>query len=143
MKIKTVLKDLGKVFLKKVGWTISRVDLTMEGCLQRCIKKCPNINSVIDVGAAIGGWSKMALKYLPEAQYLLIEAQTAHKLHLEELKKMNPKVQFTLAAAGNKLGKVYFNNSALLGGLASEKPFGKNCIEVPMTTIDSEVKKKD
>lgn len=130
-----------KKLLKRIGYTVSSVDLTMEGCLERCLKKYPDINSVIDVGAAVGGWSKMTLQYLPEAQYLLIEAQTTHKVHLERLKKRHSNVQFTLAAAGNRTGKIYFNISNLFGGVASEKPFDNNCIEAPVTTIDIEVQK--
>ena len=48
-----------------------------------------------------------------------------------------------MAAAGNREGKIFFDNIALLGGLAAEKPFDKNCIEVPVTTIDIEIRKNN
>jgi hypothetical protein len=31
----------------------------------------------------------------------------------------------------------------LFGGLASKTPFDKNCIEVPVVTIDNEIKKRN
>ena len=137
------ITQLFKNGLKKIGIIISRQDLSMEGCFERSIHRGIDINSVIDVGAAVGGWSQMVLKYLPNAQYLLIEAQEAHLASLEKLQSNHAKIDIVLAAAGNREGKIYFNNQDLFGGLASEMPFEKHSIEVPVTTIDIEVKKKN
>ncbi len=48
-------------------------------------------------------------------------------------------VQYKIAAAGDKEGTIFFDNSDLFGGLASEEPFEASNIEVPMTTVDLEV----
>jgi len=139
--IQLKIKSSISIFLKKLGYSISSVDLSMEGCFKRCINRGVKINGVIDVGAAVGNWSKMALKYLPQAQYLLIEAQLAHQPALEALKKKHANIHFITAAAGNRLGKVYFDNKNLLGGQVLEKPVPSDCIEVPVTTIDAAIKK--
>jgi FkbM family methyltransferase len=83
------------------------------------------------------------MEYYPNAQYLMIEAQDAHKNDLEKLKTENNNVDYVLAAAGNREGTIYFDNESLFGGLASETPFEKNCIEVPVTSIDKEIKKRN
>jgi FkbM family methyltransferase len=115
----------------------------MAGGLQRCLDRGLNVNTIIDVGASNSSWSRMCMEYYPNAKYLMIEAQDAHKNDLEKLKTENNNVDYVLAAAGNREGTIYFDNESLFGGLASETPFEKNCIEVPVTSIDKEIKKRN
>jgi len=140
------MKKLVKFGLKKLGYKIQLIpkiesEFTMEGALQRCLNRGLEINTVIDVGASDGRWSRMCMNFLPKAKYLLIEAQEAHQAGLDKLKAENKNVDYALAAAGGKEGKIYFDNSGLFGGLASETPFENNCIEVPVITIDGEVER--
>lgn len=113
---------------------------TMDNCIQRCVTRGIKINTVIDIGASNGCWSNMCMKHFPDAKYLLIEAQTAHQNALNLFQNQHKNVDYIIAAAGNKIGTIFFDNSDLFGGLASEKKM-KNCIEVPVTTIDQEIKK--
>lgn len=142
-KIKQLISSLGYELVptgsKNTDLTYK---LTMEGGLHRCVQRGLEINTVIDVGAAIGDWTNISLNFLPQAEYLLIEAQVAHRESLEIVKKKHEKVDYIIAAAGNREGKIYFDNSALFGGLASEEAFEGNCIEVPVTTIDLQVTQK-
>lgn len=139
-----MLSELVKSTFKQFGFRISRIqeELTMEGALKRCTNRGLNVNSVIDVGASDGRWSKSCMDFLPNAKYLLVEAQDAHRNSLEKFKTEHPNADFVIAAAGGKEGKIYFDNGDLLGGLASETPFEKNCIEVPVITIDDEIKRR-
>lgn len=142
-----MIKNIVKRGFEKLGYRIQKIpaiesQFTMEGALKRCLNRGITIHSVIDVGASDGRWSRLCMKYLPNAKYLLIEAQEAHKAGLDKLKAENDKVDYVLAAAGRRKGKIYFDNSGLFGGLASETPFEKNCIEVPVVTIDEEVKQR-
>ena len=139
-----MVKKIVKSLLKKYGYTIkssSIPELTMDGAIKRCVERGLKVNSVIDVGASNGSWSRICMNHIPNAKYLLIEAQEPHKTELEKFKSGHNNVDFVLAAAGHKTGKIYFNNSDLLSGVASETPFANNCIEVPVTTIDIEIKK--
>ena len=61
---------------------------------------------------------------------------------METFKKEKSNVEYILAAAGSREGKIYFDNSGLLSGLASETPFANNCIEVPVVKIDNEIQKQ-
>ncbi len=81
------------------------------------------------------------MKHYPSAFYHLIEAQEPHKADLEAFKQKNKNVNYVLAAAGNKVGEIYFDNGGLFGGLASDTPLEQNHIVVPVTTIDVEIAK--
>jgi len=115
---------------------------TMEGALLRCKERGLNINTVIDVGASNGQWSEICLKYFPNAYYLLIEAQKPHEKALEQFQSKFRNSEYLMAAAGKQYGEIYFDASDLFGGLASETPFDKNCIKVPVVTVDGEVAKR-
>jgi len=141
--IKTILKKAFSSF----GYTISKhsedSDLTMNAALARCVKRGLDVNTVIDVGASDGRWSRDCMKHIPNAKYLLIEAQEPHKSALDNFRREKTNVDYVLAAAGHKEGKIYFDNSALFGGLASNTPFDEGSIEVPVVTIDHEIKKRN
>ena len=112
----------------------------MKKALERLVVHKFDIATVIDVGASDGRWSIECMNSFPNARYHLIEAQ---KGHLKSLKKFEEDYQngsYVLAAAGDKIGTVYFNNDNLFGGIASKNRI-KNGIEVPVVTIDYEVEK--
>ena len=116
---------------------------TMFEALQRCKNRGIKINTVIDIGASDGRWSRKCMESYPSANYFLVEAQEPHKPGLDLLVKENEKVQYILAAAGNKQGELFFHNNSLFGGVASENPFSNNCIVVPSTRIDDEIEKRN
>ena len=118
-------------------------DLTMEGAISRCAERGLKINTVIDVGASNGSWSRICMKYFPDAYYLLIEAQEPHLPGLIQFKTEFKNSDYVLAAAGNRIGEIYFDNSGLFGGLASETPFENNCIVVPVITINNQIKERN
>lgn len=142
----SAFKQTVKAFLKKFNLYYRPVNVempfTMQGALDRCISRGIKINTVIDVGASNGCWSELCLKQLPKANYLLIEAQEPHKKELEVFIASHKSAEFVIAAAGNRQGKIYFDNGGLFAGIASEEPLVTNCIEVPVTTIDHEVKER-
>lgn len=97
------------------------------------------VASVIDVGASDGRWSEVAMRFYPEPQYLLIEAQELHRKELNAFCLAHPNANFVLAAAGDRRGEIYFDDSDPFGGLASHEPTEKAKKLVPVTTIDDEV----
>ena len=147
------IKSIVKSIFVKLGFEFKRIqkldqyelkfDLSMKGALLRCVQRGLKVNSVIDIGASNGSWSDICLKYIPNASYLLIEAQEAHKESLQIFKNNHNNVDYIISAAGSYEGEIYFDNTGLFGGLASETPFEENCIRVPVITIDSEVKKNN
>jgi FkbM family methyltransferase len=90
------------------------------------------------VGASNGSWSKRALSIWPEARVLLIEAQPGHRAALDA-----SGMDYVLAAAGEHEGETHFDATDLMGGVASPLLTGPADIIVPMTTIDSEVGRRN
>lgn len=114
-------------------------DCTMAAALARAARRGLNINSVIDVGASDGAWTRLAMEAFPGRDYLLIEANPIHAPALEALSRQCAGVRVVHAAAGEKPGKLYFNNSTALGGAASRQPLSEAHTVVDAVTVDQEV----
>jgi len=112
---------------------------TMEGAIARLKNRDYSINTVLDIGASNGSWSKMVIEYYPNAYYFLFEAQNPHEAKLIEFTRNYPNSSYVLAAAGEREGEIFFDNGDLFGGLASEDPLEGTCIVVPVTTVAREV----
>jgi FkbM family methyltransferase len=113
-----------------------RTSPTMEGALIRATLRRLHIETVIDVGASTGIWTLLAMNYFPRAQYMLIEAQTVHESSLQALTREKDNVRYVLSAAGEKVGRIFFDDSNPFSGRASPYPLTGGDIEVPVTTID-------
>jgi FkbM family methyltransferase len=131
--------------VRKVGYQLRPVSagpITMEAALSHFAGRIP-VSTVIDVGASNGCWTEQALRRWPNATYLLIEAQRVpHEPELARLKRRHPRVEYVLAAAGNRVGTIHFDASDPFAGRASEQPLGGKDIEVPVTTLDAEVSRR-
>ncbi|GAB4110569.1 MAG: hypothetical protein OHK0057_37410 [Thermoflexibacter sp.] len=88
-------------------------NFTMPKAIERVAQRGIEINTVINVGASDGRWSENCIMHYPQANYLLIEAQQAHEKGLLAFKARYPKASYVIAAAGNKQGEIYFDNSDL------------------------------
>lgn len=111
---------------------------TMNGALQSLVRIHP-VNTIIDIGASSGIWSKMAMKHYPKAEYLLIEAQPVHEQALIAFTREYPNTRYALSAAGETHGQIYFDAGDPYSGQASYTPYPKNNITVPVVTVDDEV----
>lgn len=100
------------------------------------------INTVIDIGASNGMWSKEVMPTYPQANYFLIEANSYHENNLKNFAKRHSNVDYIIAAAGDTVGEIYFDTSSPFGGIASHEK-RENFVAVPVITIDSLVKDKN
>lgn len=113
----------------------------LKDAIARLAARGPDLfNTVIDVGASNGSWSRELMSGYPSANYLLIEAQPVHEPVLKEFCTRHKNAQYVLAAAGESDGEIFFDASDPFGGLASHVPFEQHCIRVPMIAIDSLVR---
>ncbi len=110
-----------------------------DRALERRRRRGTPVASVIDIGASDGRWSDVAMRHYPDAEYLLIEAQECHRRRLEAFCSVRHNANFVLAAAGDRRGEIYFDDSQPLQGLASHVPTEQAKKLLPMTTIDAEV----
>lgn len=119
-------------------WQIFHLASTARA-LERITRRGIRIGTVIDVGASNGCWSEVCMRYLPDARYVLFEAQPGHTGELEEFCRHHANARYLLAAAGNEDGFCYFDDSDPFGGLASNEA-NENCrTKLPMVRLDSVV----
>lgn len=99
------------------------------------------MRSIIDVGASNGSWSSKFKRIYPKAHFHLIEANPVHRNSLETFVRDHQPASFSLVAAGDRPGAGYFHYSEAnpFGGVASHTARDKECLKVPMVTLDDEV----
>lgn len=142
-KVLTKLFSFAGYKIIRIGREEERLlsEFSQEGALFRASKMGIDVNTVIDVGASDGRWSRVCRNYFPNAGYLLIEAQQAHEEGLKEFCRINHKSLYVLCAAGERDGELNFDSTALFGGLASPMPFKENNLVVKSCKIDTLVER--
>lgn len=139
-------KKIANTFLRPLGVELIRrqASTSWRSSFERLKERNIVFNSVIDVGASNGKWSLELAVTFPQAKYLLIEAQSIHENTLQDLVRKKNNFAYRLAAAGDKEGAVFFDAAEPFGGQASHQPLDKETVvELPMTTVDVEVKRSD
>lgn len=144
MNIHQLLARVGNSIFRKFGYEVGYYSesMSLHAALSRVSSRALDIQTVIDVGASDGRWAKVAMTFFPQAAYLLIDANKVHLPKLEKFKNEHRQVDFVIAAAGDTVGEIYFDNSDPLGGLASHEPLAGSSITVPVTTVDTQVQAK-
>ena len=111
----------------------------MEGLFRALHARKHQFRTVIDIGASNGSWSEELMRYFPDRQYLLVEAQAIHEPALRDYCARHSNAQYVLAAAGERAGKIYFETSDdPFGGAAAAGP-GSGRVEVPVVNLDDEI----
>lgn len=109
---------------------------TLAGFLARLSRYKIHFETVIDVGASNGMWTRDVIQHFPERNYFLVEARREHEPALAAFTAENPRVRYTICAAADKPGEVHFHAGDLFGGLAAHTPFSEHDIVVPSRTLD-------
>lgn len=94
------------------------------------------IETVLDVGASNGCWSRVCARHFPQAKYVLFEPQACHRKGLTRFAS-SANATVVEKAVGPSDGTTYFEASDPFGGVLADRP--EDNIEVPMTSIDSTV----
>jgi FkbM family methyltransferase len=137
-----LIKRTVRAYLDRQGFDLifKNDQLSLDSAMRR--RRDVEVQSVIDVGASDGRWSKRMMKHYPQARYLLVEAQeAAHGDGLRRFKAAHANVDYALSAAGDRDGEIYFDASMPFGGQASTTPYPLNNIVVPMATLDTLVRR--
>jgi len=147
MRTLPAIKRLIQRTLGRLGYRIVRVDsasnrCTMEGAFGALKSRGVPFNTVVDIGASNGSWSDALMRHFPDSRYLLIEAQPAHEPALREYCARHANVEFVLAAAGDRVGSIFFDAAEPLSGQASYTRTEAANVELPVTTVDREVKSR-
>src|SRR5207237_806268 len=131
--------------LARLGYRLTPLDgplgrSTMDDALHAIARRGHEFRAVVDIGASNGSWSASLMRHFPACRYLLVEAQPVHEPALREFCARHANAQFVLAAAGDRAGRIHFDAAQPLSGQASNTPFAANNIEVPVVTLDSELR---
>jgi FkbM family methyltransferase len=119
--------------------------LTHLAALERVLERGVEIATVIDLGAAGGGWSSsMKQGPLPHCRFHLIEAQPRWREQLEQSVAAVPDLSFTHAAVAERDGECWFQipDANPYGGRAYESESTDGLVRVPAVCIDSEVERQ-
>ena len=147
-KLVKILRLNIQSFLGKFGLALVRLSPpsqstfargSMRGAMQALAQQQIPIQTIVDIGASDGHWAEMTMEFFPKINYLLIEAQAVHQEKLEAFIVDHPSAQYCLAAAGDKVGRIFFDAGNPFGGQASYEPYAQNNIEVEVTTVDTQV----
>jgi FkbM family methyltransferase len=111
---------------------------TFDGALDRLRLRQIPVSTVIDVGASDGRWSQELMRVYPDAAYLLIEANAVHRPGLDRFCHRHGNARYTIAAAADQRGTVYFDATDPFGGVAAASAREEHFISLPSTTIDAE-----
>jgi FkbM family methyltransferase len=111
-------------------------DTSLEKALHRLSLHAIPFNSLIDVGASNGSWSKTFAAQFSGRRHLLIDANRIHLPALEKVCQENHDWDFRLSAVGGKKGTFYFDGSDPLGGHLSEIAYNEKYQPCPVNTID-------
>jgi FkbM family methyltransferase len=96
-------------------------------------------NTVVDVGAAVGGWSANFAEVIPGKSHLLVEANAIHEPALLACCKGRQNWGYVLKACGREPGHVFFDGSDPFGGVASDIPTDSASQRIEVTSIDHEI----
>lgn len=147
-KVTRYTKYLIKDFIEKLGYKITKTvhisegmyldhkEIGMEAFIRGLCFRGFSPKMVIDIGAARGDWTRLALKYWSDSRYFLIEPLMEWQSKLKDLKKEYANLDYVLAAAGPEIGRGELGVTEDLCG-SSFLYEGSFVREVPVITIDS------
>jgi len=118
--------------------------LSMKSGVERIFNKdITNPATIIDVGAAQGNWSIMAMEFFPKADYILFEPLEERKEILNFLSKKYKNFHIVNKAAGDNEKKIdfYVTNDLDGSGIADNGTNAKKTV-IELTTLDIEIEKQ-
>jgi len=104
---------------------------------------------VLDIGANHGNWTRTALQYFPQAQYVLIEPQGQLQVHVQNLIDSGYKIRWISAGAADQSGVLPFfvsrrdDSSSFLPPDNQSRTGVVSETMVPVETLDTLLSKYD
>jgi FkbM family methyltransferase len=130
------------VLLTRLGLAelVSFVSTFTSVALSRVSRHVKAVHTVIDVGASDGHWSLEAKRFFPASSFFLVEAQAVHETRLQRFCRSHPWARFVIAAASDRPGEVWFDDSDPFGGQASVTRSSHARTAIPAVRIDDVVR---
>lgn len=142
------LASLAQRAASRFGWELRRppeatAGLSMAAGLRRLAERGVRVSTIIDVGAASGHWTELAIRSYPAARGLLLEPLEERRAELSALAAKRPSLDFVIAAAGAACGEIAMNVSSDLDGSGIYGRANSTSRQVQLTTIDHEIARLD
>ena len=102
--MKKQLLKLANGLIAPLGVQIYRKGFDMESVLKQIAGWRPELGTVVDLGAARGHWSGMALNLFPKARVVGVDPLKEREPYLRRLKERDPRFDYVLAVAGREDG---------------------------------------
>jgi len=142
-RILSRLRPLHRVRFKRlIRRVYERDPHSIQAALKRLQGSNPGFNTVLDVGAAVGGWTEWALVYFPSSRFQLFEPVVENEPRLQALRRDFPNTDYSLAAAGDVLGEASMQITENLTGSTITAAGDPNARKIRLTTLDDEVHRK-
>lgn len=149
--IKPAIKKIIDLMLSPLDLEIRRKPLkyrrnSLLGALRQIRDPCNfSPQTIVDVGAAFGDWSKLCLKVFPDAQYFLFEPLTEFAGVLKRFADEFENVTYLELAVGSRKGDIVINvHEDLVGSSILKETEGSlsdgQAREVPIVTLDQALK---
>ncbi|MGI6391842.1 MAG: FkbM family methyltransferase [Kiritimatiellia bacterium] len=92
---------------------------------------------LLDVGAAIGGWTSQMVEIFPESKYLMIDPLEENETALKTVVQRHSNVQYWLGAVGNQTGELTFHVHGDQSSMFNSNWGREGTLRrVPMRTLD-------
>jgi FkbM family methyltransferase len=110
----SIIKPSIRKFLAIFGFELRRLQPpnqsweNHEARLQKAVQNGLNVNTVIDIGAAFGDWTRQSKKLFPQATYILVEPLAQYDEWLNLLIKEMPNSVRVKAAVSRSSGYITF-----------------------------------
>lgn len=137
------IKRIVKKILRCAGWEVYRADATFRPFMRHSLKWLSDhgfhFNTVLDVGASDGRWSKECMTFYPDAKYILFEPNPFFGKALDDFAESCKQVVIPIKkAVGASEGYALFSFDVADpdGGSLGVKE-GYKTIKIGITTIDA------
>jgi FkbM family methyltransferase len=143
MNVKRRMVDLANDLLKPTGLALGRAGADMRSVMRTIAATPHGITSILDLGAARGHWSAMALDLFPQARIVGVDPLSEREPYLAALKTRHPhRYDYVLAVAGETDGgNATLNVTDDLDGSTIEGGVGRERT-VPVRSLDAIVAEK-
>lgn len=101
--------------------------------------------SIVDIGAYEGEWTKMTRALFPEASFLMIEAQASKKEKLQMLADKLPGVDYEICLLGAQAETAvpFYINETVSSALPETSKTEQEYVDLPMLTLDEVLTQKN
>jgi len=139
---KQLLRQVNKV-IAPTGAQLYRAGADMDYALDWLARRDNQIASILDLGAAQGQWSRLALALFPKARIVGVDPLEERVPDLEKLRRENPRFDFVSAVAGDADGGTV--ELAVSDDLDGSSVHGCDATKrtVPVQTLDAIAKAKN